>query len=387
MSDNIWIIRAGRSAIHIDDFVEDGFVAVGWDIGKLDSQPKKQDVEQKLRDAYPNKTEGTIGVWASQIVRFCNEISIGDTVATYNPNNRLYYLGEVTSKVAYTTPPHSYQRQVRWHSQIPRDVLSLPTRNSLGAILTLFLIRDRAAAEMLSHRHNIGTTPATDSNPDPPMMPQASTDTRELLEEAVTRSAEIIEDLIAALSWEQVQDLVAEILKAMGYRTRVSPKGPDRGVDVFASPDGLGLQEPRIFVEVKHRPNTQIGSPDIRSFLGGRQIGDKCLFVSTGGFSREARYEAERSNIPITLLTLPRLRELIVEYYDRMSPAGTTLIPLERIYWPAWSLKETPDDTARCCNFICPPYTHRPVLRWLGGYRSAGARRNRDSIGGRTSQY
>jgi predicted Mrr-cat superfamily restriction endonuclease len=32
-----------------------------------------------------------------------------------------------------------------------------------------------------------------------------------------------------------VEALVAEILRGMGYRKRISPKGPDRGVDVIAS--------------------------------------------------------------------------------------------------------------------------------------------------------
>jgi len=55
-------------------------------------------------------------------------------------------------------------------------------------------------------------------------------------------------------------DLVAGVLRAMGYRTTVSAPGADRGVDIFASPDGLGLQEPRIFVEVKHRNETTMGA-------------------------------------------------------------------------------------------------------------------------------
>ena len=28
---------------------------------------------------------------------------------------------------------------------------------------------------------------------------------------------------------------------------------------------------------------------EVRSFLGGRKTGDRCLYVSTGGFTREAR--------------------------------------------------------------------------------------------------
>ncbi len=107
--------------------------------------------------------------------------------------------------------------------------------------------------------------------------------------------------------------LVATILRAMGYKARVTPKGPDRGVDVIASPDGLGLEEPRIKAEVKHRPKTAMGSQEIRSFLGGLRQGDRALYVSTGGFSKDAAYEADRSNIPITLVALDDLASLIVD--------------------------------------------------------------------------
>lgn len=132
----------------------------------------------------------------------------------------------------------------------------------------------------------------------------------DLRQEAIEKAQEFIEDLIVRLDPYAMQDLVAGILQAMGYKTRVSPKGSDRGVDIFASPDGLGLQEPRIFVEVKHRATTQIGAPEVRAFLGGRRPTDRCLYVSTGGFSREARYEADRANVPLHLVDMPELPSL-----------------------------------------------------------------------------
>ena len=70
-----------------------------------------------------------------------------------------------------------------------------------------------------------------------------------------------MEDRIASLDWEQMQELVAEILEAMCFKTDVSPRGSDRGTDVFASPDGLGLNEPRIFVEVKPVSYTHLTLP------------------------------------------------------------------------------------------------------------------------------
>ncbi len=72
----------------------------------------------------------------------------------------------------------------------------------------------------------------------------------------------------------------------------------------------------------------------IRSFLGGRRDGDRCLYVSTGGFSKEARYEAERSQIPLTLIAMPELRELFVDYYELLDSEVRALVPLRKVYWP-----------------------------------------------------
>lgn len=105
-------------------------------------------------------------------------------------------------------------------------------------------------------------------------------------------------------------------------------------MDIFASPDGLGLQEPRIFVEVKHRNQTPMGAEKIRAFLGGRKPGDKCLYVSTGSFTKEARYETERASVPMTLLDLQELRKLLVENYENLDAETRALVPLKRLYWP-----------------------------------------------------
>jgi restriction system protein len=66
----------------------------------------------------------------------------------------------------------------------------------------------------------------------------------------------------------------------------------------------------------------------------GLRSGDRGISVSTGGFSKEARYEAERSNNPISLIELDLLTELVVQYYDQFDSETRTLIPLRKIYWP-----------------------------------------------------
>ena len=96
----------------------------------------------------------------------------------------------------------------------------------------------------------------------------------------------------------------------------------------------MGLEEPRIRAEVKHRKNTALGAQDVRSFLGGLRQGDRALYVSTGGFTKDAGYEADRSNIPITLINLDELARLVVVHYESFELDDRVLIPLAKVYWP-----------------------------------------------------
>jgi predicted Mrr-cat superfamily restriction endonuclease len=65
-----------------------------------------------------------------------------------------------------------------------------------------------------------------------------------------------------------------------------------------------------------------------------RKMGDKCLYVSTGSFSKDARYEAERASVPTTLIDLSDLRRLLVENYEKLDGETRALVPLKRFYWP-----------------------------------------------------
>ncbi len=77
-----------------------------------------------------------------------------------------------------------------------------------------------------------------------------------------------------------------------------------------------------------------MGSQEIRSFLGGRHADDKGLYVSTGGFTKDAYYEAERANIPVTLMNIDDLVEALTEHYESLDVETKQLLPLKRIYWP-----------------------------------------------------
>ena len=72
----------------------------------------------------------------------------------------------------------------------------------------------------------------------------------------------------------------------------------------------------------------------IRNFQSTLRGTKKGLYVSTGGFTKEAKYEAERSNEQLTLIDADGLVELIIQNYDNFDVETRLLIPLVKIFWP-----------------------------------------------------
>ena len=327
----------------VEQCIDGGYIGVGFGgyiFTAMPAKTRREDLAAAFRQAHPDWSENKVANSVGQLYRFLVDVKTGDEVVTGDPARRLYYLGTIESDAEFVpgaVDALPFRRRVKWARKALRDELSVETRNTLGAIQTLFKLNPDAAADLRQHAVDVAATPTVklkpaEAAPAKPEREGRSID--DLRKEAIEKAQEFIEDLIARLDPYAMQDLVAGILRAMGYKTRVSPKGSDRGVDIFASPDGLGLQEPRIFVEVKHRANTQIGAPEVRAFLGGRRPTDRCLYVSTGGFSREARYEADRANVPLHLVDMPELRKLLLEHYEQVDAETRRLVPLTKLYWP-----------------------------------------------------
>jgi restriction system protein len=191
----------------------------------------------------------------------------------------------------------------------------------LGAISTIFSINENAATEIIKLLKGEVVVEEIEQE-----------DIEDIKEDMVFRASELIMDKLINLDWEEMEKLVAGILRGMGYKTFITER-VDRGKDIGASPDGLLLEDPRILVEVKHRKG-KMGAEAIRGFITLLKSGRKGLYISTGGFSKEAKYEAERSNEQLTLIDANKLVQLIIENYDNFDVDTKLLIPLTKIYWP-----------------------------------------------------
>jgi len=100
--------------------------------------------------------------------------------------------------------------------------------------------------------------PTPEAEPEVPEDESAAT-----FEEAEEAAWTEIRDYLAKMPPYDFQDLVAALLKAMGYHVLwVAPPGPDRGIDMIAYTDPLGTSSPRIKVQVKRRPTRRRTRPD-----------------------------------------------------------------------------------------------------------------------------
>ena len=329
----MWMVRAGEGGYQFEEFKSRSVVAIGWsEMGDLSVLKTREQFVKAVVKAYPQSRKMQVAVSAGQAYRFVREMKPGDRVLTYDPSRREYLIGEVTGE--YVHDPSSdgigpQIRKVKWEGVVERDGISVSTRNSLGAISTLFQLPPEAADEIGQLLAGAPPRAAVVAGHE-----EDETQVDLLFKDVQNKAFEFIKDKISKLEWDELQELVAGLLRAMGYKTRISPSGPDRGKDIVASPDGFGFESPRIVVEVKHRTGNAMGSQEIRGFLGGRHKDDKGLYVSTGGFSKDARYEAERASIPLTLMDLDDLVAAILEHYEKMDADTQRLISLRRIYWP-----------------------------------------------------
>jgi restriction system protein len=178
-----------------------------------------------------------------------------------------------------------------------------------------------------------------ESRPDTVSEPEMETqvpDVASAIEEAEEEAWSQIEKYLQTMNPYDFQNLVAALLRAMGYHVSwIAPPGPDKGIDILAHTDPLGTSVPRIKVQVKRRAD-KISAEGLRSFmavLGDQDVG---IFVSTGGFTSDAESEARtQERRKVTLLDLEKLFDLWVQHYGKIAESDKRLLPLRPVYYLA----------------------------------------------------
>ncbi|WP_224214686.1 restriction endonuclease [Natrinema longum] len=329
MTERGFMVRAGNDNELVDEFESRSLVAVGWEeLGGVADVHSYEAMKARFNstDEYSEHNSRRIAQNAGQVNRFALEMEEGHLVLSYDKTEREYLVGEVTSgyewKPGDHPPGYPHVRRVEWRDTVSRDEFTTSTKNTLGSTLTVFSVDDCVdeITGVLS-----GKTPDESEDDE---------DTVPFVDEVENQADELISDVLANMDPFVFEELVAAVLRAMGYHAKKTRDSQDRGIDVVAHPDSLGFEEPYVKVQVK-RQQSKVGSPDMRAFTGTLGNGERGLFVSTGGYTSEAKDAARNAEQRVTLIDRDEFIDLLIQHYDDLESEYQATVPLKQVYIPS----------------------------------------------------
>lgn len=324
----IWGIHAGRSGEADDLFLDGGVIGIGWekvgDLSKLGAN--REAFKDAVRQAYPGKKPGAIPNNAGQLFRLLHEMEIGDLVAYPSKRDRHIHIGRIEGEYHFDASSgviYPNRRAVKWLRSLPRTHFSQGALYEIGSAMSLFTIENYAdefraavegkAAEVVSVEEDASVAVVAAEIED---------STRDF----------VLKRLAEELKGHPLADFVAHLLNAMGYRTRVSPEGPDGGIDIVAHKDELGFEPTIIKVQVKSTEGS-VGDPVVSSLYGKVGPTEFGLLVTLGSITSQAKTFA-KSKDNLRLIDGYELVELIFQHYERFDSRYKGVLPLRRVYVP-----------------------------------------------------
>lgn len=306
-------------------FLKENTVAIGWnEMGDLNLiKPDRASFKEKYIQVYPDAKKGSIATGAGMLYRFCHEMQVGDYIVFPSKSNREINIGKVEGNYVYDPSQIEYvqTRKVKWLKHFPRTSFSQGALYEVGSAMTFFAVKNYAD-EFLSALE-AGFSKKTNQEDDDPSV-KATAD--EIIE---STKDFILKELSRNLKGYDLENFVAALLEAMGYRTIVSKHGGDRGIDIKAYENEF---PPRIVVQVKSK-DSDVKESDVQALKGLMKPGDYGLFFALSGFTKNA--EKFLSETPdIRAFDGSAFVDLILKYYDKLDTKYKAIIPLKMVYIP-----------------------------------------------------
>lgn len=311
----------------LDDnlFLKNNVIAIGWhDFGDLSKVTATRDAfKEHYAQVYPNDKPGAIPTSAGMLYRFIHEIKIGDYIVFPSKVDRMVNIGIVEGEYIYVDSEKEYvqQRKVKWLKHLPRTSFTQGALYEIGSAMSLFTVKNYADEYLAAL--DKGFKSAVDSTGDDETVGATAEDIIESTKDFV------LKELSRNLKGYALEEFIANLLQAMGYRTKISPQGGDSGIDITAYKDEL---PPRILVQVKSQ-DSDIKETTIQSLKGAMTEGDYGLFVTLSHYTKKAQEYLDKTPI-IKGINGPELVDLILKYYDKLDEKYRDMIPLKMVYIP-----------------------------------------------------
>jgi restriction system protein len=335
----VWLVRAGGYGEDEAIAMDQGLAIIGFnDIPDLSTVATRDDIVSIVRRADVGAREARVQNRAAQLMAFCHTMKPGDIVAIPRKTARSVALGRLKGSYRYQEIEGAmrHTRAVEWtRPDVPKNDIAQDLLYSLGAFMTVCRIQRNDAearfAALIAGAQDPGLA-GTTSIP-PSVGDEEATDAQETPRISRMAEEQILDFIEKNFAGHKLARLVDAILGAQGYSTRLSPPGPDGGVDILAGRGALGFDHPRLCVQVKSQTSTADVNV-LRSLQGTMQTfgADQGLLVCWGGFTKPSLHEARQNFFRVRLWDASDLVAAIYETYERLSAEIQAELPLTRVW-------------------------------------------------------
>ena len=269
-----------------------------------------------------------------QVWRFAREIQAGDLVALPLKTESSLIFGKITSDYIYkvVAPNVMYIRKVEWLKTIPRSAFPKDILFSLNSSLTVFKVKRNNAESRIAKI--LALSPSdTDAKAKDDEADDEEGANEGVVNLEIAARDEILKFIQANFKGHDLARLVDAILRAQGYKTEVSPPGPDGGVDILAGSGSLGFDPPRLCVQVKSGGGTE-GQKTFNELMGvvSKFASQQGLLVSWGGFTNPVKLDARKDFFRIRLWDQGDVIDAILHNYERLDDEIKAELPMKRIW-------------------------------------------------------
>ena len=306
----IWGIHGGRTGDANTLFLTKNCVALGWekmgDLSKLGAD--RESFRKQVTSTYPGKTPISIANNTGQLYRFVHELKNGDLVVYPSRMDHQIHIGKVEESYKYQPEVDSnypHIRQVRWLKSLPRTMFSQGALYEVGSAMSFFQVKNYAE----EYEGALQGKPTT-------LIPVIKDETVSIVANDIEETTQdfILKRLSQELKGTPLEEFVAHLLEAMGYRTRLTRQN-EPSIDIIAHKDALGFEAPIIKVQVKSSDG-KVSDKDVSALIGKLGQNEFGLVVALGSFTPPAlTFAANKPNL--RLIDGNELVELIYEYYEQ----------------------------------------------------------------------
>jgi restriction system protein len=342
-----WTIRAGRSGERVEWALSKGLVGGGWhEVSDLSPYKNDKDRLRKLVAETYGGSPSRVGNYLGQLWRFVHEIKPGDFMVLPIRSTSQVALGEVLSGYYFDESEEDLDRRhkinVKWlRTDIPKSIFKQDLLYQMGSAMTIFEVGNNDAGyrieQVLKGHNDPGARSAANLVSPAGSIVGASLDYGEAprlnLEEVA--QDEISKRLQEDFKGHDLSVLIEALLTAEGFKCRNSPPGADGGVDVLAGMGALGMDSPKLVVQVKSQTNAV--SDEVLQKLSGaihRFKADQALLVTFGGVTAQAKKFLESEYFEIRVWSIEDILEMVYKHFASLPEELKARLPLKQIWVP-----------------------------------------------------